>query len=85
MLRKIRLRRIGRATDLKLWVVCAPWLPVVTWNTGSISDVATKRMARVRRWDWRAVLAGVICVALALVIVAAIVLGLWLASRYAML
>lgn len=81
MLRKIRLKS-ARTTRPMLEVV--PGAPVVTWNTGSIEQVTTRKETAARAvWQETALIVG--CILLAALIVGLLVLGLWLAGRYAML
>ncbi len=82
MLKRIQLRS-ARITRTKL--EAAPGAPIITWNTSSIEQVATKRMERVERTAWREVLLWWICVLLALFVMASVAFVLWWLGRYAML
>ncbi len=78
MLRKIKLKS-ARTTRPKLEAV--PGAPVVTWNTGDIEQVRTRKEPSVMRWTWRDVAALVACILLALLIAGLVVFGfaLWTA------
>ncbi len=79
MIRKIHLKP---TTQPKLEAVKGA--PVVTWNSGDIEQVHTKRMVTPRRRRGQDVLLCCVCVGLALIIVASVVFVLWWLGSYAM-
>ena len=84
-MRKVRLRA-ARITQPKLIAANNTNLPVVTWSTGDIERVSTRKVQRVRRrLTWRDVLFwGVLVLCVAIIVGSLAWMLLWLGSYAAM-
>lgn len=83
-LRKTHLRS-ARITQPKLEVTGNNSLPIVTWNTGSIDALPTRKVQAVRRLTWRGVLFWLLWWLFVVVLVGSLVFVWWIAGRYAAL
>ncbi len=78
MMRKVVLRRLS-ATLPKL--VVAGKHPIVTWNTGGIDQLSTRKERGVQHVDAGTRLLAAACVLCVVVMVAATLFGVWLLGQ----